>query len=81
MFSDFRKYVFFYISIISDFFHKNKLFIPFMVTLYKKYVNIVTKVTHLHFSINFSSVVTMFYRAFKIDGALNVRIFVVLRLL
>ena len=72
MFSYFLKYVCYYISIISNFFCKKKLFILIKVTLYKNLCKKChTKGTHLRFSRKNSTAVTKFYRALKVDGILE----------
>ena len=72
MISYFLKYIFYYISIISDFFCKNKLFILLKVTLYKKLCkNVITRGHIFVFYRKNSTAVTKFYLALKVDGILE----------
>ena len=60
MFFYFYKYVFFYISIISELFCKNKLFMLLRVTLQRNLCKkCYIKRTHLCFSVNYSTVTTI----------------------
>ena len=75
--SYFFKYVFFYILIISNFFRQNKLFILFLVSLYKILCqNIIVRECIFLFSANYSAVVPMFYSTLKIEEMSNPTIFV-----
>ena len=67
---------FFYVSVISDFFIKRNCSYSLWKLYIKNYVNIITEGTHLRFSVNYSSVVTVVYRAFNINVNLNLRVFV-----
>ena len=72
MFSYFLKYVFYDISIISDSFRKNKLFILLSVTLYKNFCkNVIIRVHIFVFPEKISTVVTKFYCALKVDRILD----------
>ena len=72
MFSYFLKYVFYYMSIISDFFRKKKLFILLKVTLYKNLrKNVIIRGHIFAFLEKNSTAVTKFYRALKVDGILE----------
>ena len=60
MFFYFYKYAFFYISIISEFFCKNKLFMLLRVTLQRNLCKkCYIKRTHLCSSVNYSTVTTI----------------------
>ena len=72
MFSYFLKYVFYYISIISDFFLKKNLFILPKVTLYKNLCkNVIIRGHIFVFLEKNSTAATKFYCALKIDGILE----------
>ena len=66
----FFKYVFFFLLVISEFFHKNKLLILLMITPYKNFCK------NSRFPTNYSTVLTKFYCLLKIEKNLNLIIFV-----